>query len=92
LTESKPVGNDAVVKLAVPPDTVLVASTVVPNRKETLPVEVPPLAGVTVATKVTGDPYAAGFGVPTTVVAVAALLTFCDTADDVLELTLESPE
>jgi hypothetical protein len=30
--------------------------------------------------------------VPTIVVVVAALLTFCDKADDVLELTLESPE
>jgi hypothetical protein len=80
------------VKLAVPPDTGLVPSTVVPIRKETLPVGVPPWAGVTVATKVTEDPYVAGFGEPTTEVVVVALLTFCDKADDALPLTFESPE
>jgi hypothetical protein len=88
---SDPRGNVVVLKLAVPPDIGLVPSTVVPFWKETLPVGLPPCAGVIVATKVTVDPYAPGFGEPTTVVVVEALLTASDTVLEALPSTLESP-
>ena len=47
--------------------------------------------GVTVAVKVTGDPYPDGFAEEATVVVLLALLTVCVNVEDVLLLSFESP-
>ena len=67
--------------LALKVSTAMVA---VPSLKETLPVGVGPVAGVTLAVKVTLAPAAAGLSEEDTVVEVAAFLTVCDTALEVL--------
>lgn len=62
-------------KVALPPDRVPVPSVVDPFLKVTVPVGVPPNAGVTVAVKVTDWPYCEGFFEEARVVVVLALLT-----------------
>ena len=61
---------------------------VLPSLKVTVPVAAD---GVTVAVKVTEEPYVDGFAEEVRVTVEVALLTVCVSVDDVLELSLESP-
>ena len=61
-------------KLACPPDNGLVPRTVVPSRKLTSPIGVPPLP-VTVAVKVTDSPEPDGFLLELRAMEEAGLIT-----------------
>lgn len=62
-------------------------SEVVPSINLTVPVGVPALTGLTVAVKVS----MADVELPVRAVAVAPPETTCETADDVLPLSIEAP-
>src|SRR5689334_6842520 len=78
----------AVVKVAIPPASVPVPSVVAPSLNVTVPVAA---EGETVAVNVTGTPAPAGFSDEVSEVVVAAWLTVCATAAEVLAALLLSP-
>ena len=79
-----PTAKALVVNWAVPPDSAIVPSNVVPSVKATLPAGVPTLA-LTVAVNVTGLPKVLGkLPEVMTKVVVASLFTVCVYAADVL--------
>src|SRR5262249_7243224 len=91
LMEWLPTDRAGVVNVAVPLVSVVVLSVLLPSRKVTLPVGVPP-AEATVAVKVTGWPNTAVVRAEeVTVVVVGAGLTVCVRANDVAALKLVSP-
>ena len=61
-----------VMRAGPPLKSVAVAKVLVPSSKVTVPLGVPPAAGVIVMTKLTGRLTTAGFGVAVTVVLVVA--------------------
>jgi hypothetical protein len=63
---------------------------VAPSRKVTVPVGVPP-GPVTVAVKVTDWPKVDGFGEAVRAAVLVALLTTCETAEDVEPMKFVSP-
>jgi hypothetical protein len=65
-----------------------VPSVVLPSANVTFPVAV---VGVTVAVKVTKDPYADGFADEVNVMLVLAGVTACVSVGEVLALSLVSP-
>ena len=67
------------------------ARTVVPSRKVTLPVGVPPDGDETVDVKVTYHPESDGFSEEANVAVVVALPTTCQNTFDVLAPKFESP-
>jgi hypothetical protein len=86
-----PVVSVDVPKVATPlPFRSAVPSVVAPSLNVTVPVGVPAV-DVTVAVNVTDCPNVDGFSAEVSAVAVAALLTTCETALDVLILKFESP-
>jgi hypothetical protein len=91
--DSEPAGRLDVLRVACPPLSVPVPSTVVlPNRNVTVPVGVPLPDGVTVAVNVTTCPTIDGFKDEASIVVVAVFATtFCVIAGDVLPFELVSP-
>src|SRR5208337_2602234 len=87
----EPSGKLDLVKLAVPLLSALVARTVAPFRKVTVPVGVPADADEIVAVKVTDCPESDGFREETKVVVVGSLLTTWFTAFDLLARNFGSP-
>jgi hypothetical protein len=77
-----------VLYVAFPLLIVPVPRVVLPSIKVTVPDAVD---GVTVAVKVTEEPYVDGFADEASVTVVFALLTDCVSADEVLVLSLVSP-
>jgi hypothetical protein len=73
--------REVVVKVATPLATVPEPSVVEPSRNVTVPEAV---SGARVAVNVTDAPNVEGFSDDVRVVVVAALLTTCETAEDVL--------
>ena len=74
--EWEPAERAAVVKLAIPPESVPAPSVAAPSLKVTVPVGVPePDAGLSVALNVTDWPTTDGFGEEIEVVVVETLLT-----------------
>jgi hypothetical protein len=80
--------RDVVVNVATPLAMVPVPMFVVPSLKVTVPDAV---AGNTVAVNVTDAPNVEGFSEDVSVVPVGACVTVCDTAEEVLTRSLESP-
>ena len=83
MIEFEPAASVAVPYVALPLLSVPVPRVVVPLRKVTVPVAA---EGVTVAVKVTEEPYVDGFAEEVRVTVEVALLTVCVNAVDVLEL------
>src|SRR5208283_59333 len=83
----------AVVRLATPPASDTPPSLLLPLKKITLPVGVPPPGGtaLTVAVKVTDCPELDGFCEEIREVVVEASLTTCASTADVLAAKFESP-
>jgi hypothetical protein len=77
-----------VLYVAVPLLTVPVPNVVLPSMNVTVPVAA---EGVTVAVKVTEEPYLDGFEDDATVAVVFTLFTVCVSDDEVLLLSLVSP-
>jgi len=86
--ECEPAVSVEVMRVATPPDMVLVASGVAPSLKVTVPVGVPDpgATALTVAVKVTGWPNTEGVREVARAVVVLALLTVCVTVEEVLVL------
>ena len=86
-----PTASDVVAKVATPPLSVPLPSSVAPSRNSTVPPGVPKF-DITVAVSVTEALGVLGFGVETSVVVVVALLTvWMVTAEtDVMKLALPS--
>ena len=82
--ECVPCVNDFVVKAADPLLTATVASVVAPSLNVTVPVGVPVNWGATLAVNVTFVPSAAGLSEEVSVVVLDALLTFWESAAEVL--------
>ena len=84
-----PPGRDEVVQLAVPAARVTGAQPkgAPPSRNVTVPAGVPPEAAETVAVKLTDWPKVLEAG-PVTLLVVGAVVTVCDTLDDVLGMKL----
>lgn len=78
-------------KVAMPAVTFPVPRVVLPSRKVTVPVIVPVAVEVTVAVKVTELPCLDGLVEEEMVAVVAALLTVCVSADEVLAAKFVSP-
>jgi len=80
-----------VVKLALPPANVAVASTVAPELKVTVPVGGDTVSEATVAVNLTDCPRVEGFREETTVVVVVARFTTWLSAADALTAEAVSP-
>ena len=96
MIECEATDSDEALKVAVVTPAVVesvpVPSVLAPSLKLTVPVgfPAPGATAATVAVKVTDWPNAEGFADETTVVVVAAGLTACDSAAEVLPLKLPS--
>ena len=86
--ECEPAVSVEVMRVAAPPDMVLVASGVAPSLKVTVPVGVPDPGdtALTVAVKVTGWPNTEGVREVARAVVELALVTVCVTVEEVLVL------
>ena len=91
MTECAATLNEVVAKVATPlPLRLPVPSVVMPSRKVTVPVGVPPPVPVTVELNVTDCPLTDGLSDDVTVV-VVGFSTTCVSARDVLPEKFESP-
>lgn len=92
--ECFPTANPVVANVALPPDSVTVDSVVVPFLKTTEPVGVPPpgATAATVAVNFTNCPNTDGFSDDVRLVVLAALLTVCASAAEVLGPYVVLPE
>ena len=88
MTECAPTANVETASDADPPPIVAVPSAVVPSRNCTIPV---PVAGDTVAVKVTDWPTVDGFKDEVNVVVLAALFTVWVRTAELLAVVLVSP-
>jgi hypothetical protein len=91
--ECFPTANRVVANVALPPDSVMVESVVVPFLKVTEPVGVPPpgATAATVAVNVTDSPNTDGLFDEARLVLLVALLTVCGSAGDVLDRKVVLP-
>jgi hypothetical protein len=81
--ECEPAASVEMLNVAFPALSAPVPSAVLPSVNVTVPVAV---VGVTVAVKVTDEPYADGFGDEASVTVVFTLFTVCARAVEVLVL------
>jgi len=86
--ECEPVASVEMLNVAFPPLSAPVPSAVLPSVNVTVPVAV---VGVTVAVKVTDEPYADGFADEISVTVVFPLFTVCVRVVEVLLLSFVSP-